>query len=297
MKRNRLKNGNPSSAAFTLIELLVVIAIIAILAALLLPALASAKLRAWTTSCASNLHQLDLAGNMCMGENNYNGLGMIEYAANAPDGTPANLLYRYNWLSTLINDISHNDAVRICPAAREPKSSLNWSILNAGDVSHCWVTPPGPPPALTNEGSYTINGWLYDISSFENAGNHFPGYATTGPRAGQALYGKPFGTPSAITHPTYAPFFADGWWPDAMPCNTETAGSTVGGYNYEMNVVLMARHGPHVPYSPPLQPPLNNIPNGINVAFVDGHVKFQKLGDLFNVDIWNVGWTPPSPGQ
>jgi prepilin-type processing-associated H-X9-DG protein len=43
--------------------------------------------------------------------------------------------------------------------------------------------------------------------------------------------------------------------------------------------------------------PLNHIPNGINVAFVDGHVKWQKLGDLFNVDIWNVGWFPPNPAQ
>ena len=135
-------NENSVKSAFTLIELLVVIAIIAVLAALLLPALSAAKLRAWTTSCASNLHQLDLAGNMYMNDNN----SLIVYAEGYSG--PVGNEYQYNWLTTLINNISHNDAVRICPAARTPLPTT-YGYIKAGDVSHCWVTQP--PDVVTNE--------------------------------------------------------------------------------------------------------------------------------------------------
>ena len=133
LSRKSKTNRQPAgSHAFTLIELLVVIAVIAALAALLLPALASARQRAWRTVCTSNLQQTGLAI-YCYA---HDFSGNIPYGPKAPPftspanfypstGTPTSLLTLQNGdpvgLGLLMQQyLATQSKVLFCPGSDQP---------------------------------------------------------------------------------------------------------------------------------------------------------------------------------
>jgi prepilin-type N-terminal cleavage/methylation domain-containing protein/prepilin-type processing-associated H-X9-DG protein len=163
-------------AGFTLIELLVVIAIIAILAAMLLPALAKSKDKARSIHCRSNLRQWTIIWNLYCTDYGKFSDGLADDPAD-PDAA------RGEWVIVLKRYFDRKPDLLVCPSATAKNGNKNAGAeaplsdtaldSQAGDHGG-WHTMHRFPAAVKDDvtggrlySSYGFNVWMYDCTELK----------------------------------------------------------------------------------------------------------------------------------
>ena len=266
---------------FTLIELLVVMGIVALLAALLLPALSRAKQKAQAVACLSNQRQINLSFRLRLDESG----GRLDQ----PE------VERWDLYDVGERRIKpRKSGCWLCPSAPLPSDIDHFTW---GTVRSAWMTfdhdrSDESGPSCVIAGSYGINAYLTLAAGCRelDSANLFA------PRV--------FRTESEVMQPGLTPLLADSASFYALPgASNPPPGNLVSADQVEgdawitwgdnMKCFAIPRHGSRPNPVPTYWPPNQPLPGAVNVSFFDGHGQLVKLDRLWQL-YWHKDYEPPA---